>query len=798
MRRARRVFFSLAIVLLIAWLAYPSPGWAVCSFSVPVAQGGALGRPPGFILTVNPGDPVAGFWWELGMGDPALGAGNDLGSTEVAVPPASDALWITRAFGGPALSWNWTNAGTDGCISDGTTAGVMIAYLIDGGDHYVIAAVDAVSTPVLAHDFDTVITGVGPNGNDLPMVSRTDGVAPQLSSQAGDPGSGDICADVAAAIAGVNVFYDAGGPYPGVVDTSNLSLVHRIPGGGDETPLSCDPETGCTDVCWSPARELCWQGDAGAIATEVVIGGTCFGGILHGFPCDPDDPASNCVAFGGICVPELDRVFFGPALPGGCAPLSPCDGVDCDDSDACTADSCDPASGACINDDISATCDDGNVCTADSCDLAVGCINEDISTCDDGNACTADVCDPAGGACDNPDISDSCDDANACTADSCDPALGCVNQDISGSCGDGNGCTVDSCVPDPLCEGGTLHGLPCDLDDPASSCVAFGGVCVGGCVHEPLSCDDADACTADSCDPASGCLNNPISCDDGDFCTADSCDPATGCVNVDASACDDGNICTADSCDPATGACGNVDISDLCNDGNACTADSCDPASGCISVDISGSCDDGNACTVDTCVPNAICEGGGLSGFPCDPEDPADPCVAFGGVCVGGCDNQAISCDDGNICTEDSCDPASGCVHDDTCQESPAPPPVPDGIIGSPLTATGHDAIGSMIDIAWDVVSCPAAGYELLFGLMADVGSYELAGSECDLGPAGTYQWVGVPPGDLWFIMVAHDGAGKEGSWGVDGNGAPRLGTMATGACGNPARDSDGVCTVAP
>ncbi len=121
-----------------------------------------------------------------------------------------------------------------------------------------------------------------------------------------------------------------------------------------------------------------------------------------------------------------------------------------------------------------------------------------------------------------------------------------------------------------------------------------------------------------------------------------------------------------------------------------------------------------------------------------------------------------------------------------------APPPVPDGIIGSPLTATRVD--GATIDIVWDVTTCPGTDYELLYGPLDGVGAYELAGSECGLGTAGTYEWLGVPPGGLWFLIVSHDGAGTEGSWGLDGDGAQRLGASVSGECGNVARVNDGTC----
>ncbi|HOH29712.1 MAG TPA: hypothetical protein PLC40_08570, partial [Candidatus Hydrogenedentes bacterium] len=46
----------------------------------------------------------------------------------------------------------------------------------------------------------------------------------------------------------------------------------------------------------------------------------------------------------------------------------------CDDSNACTEDSCDPLTGDCAHTAIN--CDDGNPCTTDSCDPATGCVNE--------------------------------------------------------------------------------------------------------------------------------------------------------------------------------------------------------------------------------------------------------------------------------------------------------------------------------------------------------------------------------------------------------------------------------------
>ncbi|MCP4590688.1 MAG: hypothetical protein GY842_08085, partial [bacterium] len=140
-------------------------------------------------------------------------------------------------------------------------------------------------------------------------------------------------------------------------------------------------------------------------------------------------------------------------------------------------------------------CDDTNSCTDDSCDPASGCVNDfNTSGCDDGDACTTDdTC--SDGMCVGGPLVD-CDDTNSCTDDSCDPASGCVNDFNTSGCDDGDACTTDDTCSD--------------------------GVCVGG---PPLDCSDANPCTDDSCDTALGCQYAPLSdgtpCADEFFCNGD-------------------------------------------------------------------------------------------------------------------------------------------------------------------------------------------------------------------------------------------------------------------------------------
>lgn len=198
--------------------------------------------------------------------------------------------------------------------------------------------------------------------------------------------------------------------------------------------------------------------------------------------------------------------------------LGPCQndcrlfGTDCDDGDACTADSCDPATGACLHGQPT-DCDDGDVCTDDSCDPVTGeCRNEvvPLRSCDDGDACTsADVCQVGVEHCAGTPTENCCESAE--------------------QCGDGNPCTIDGCT-------------------------------MNQCTHDAKDCDDGDACTVDGCSPLDGeCMSAPKNCDDQDESTVDSCDQATGmCVN-EASCREIGTLC-----DSAADCCSDVCLEGLC------------------------------------------------------------------------------------------------------------------------------------------------------------------------------------------------------------------------------------------
>ena len=103
-----------------------------------------------------------------------------------------------------------------------------------------------------------------------------------------------------------------------------------------------------------------------------------------------------------------------------------------------------------------AGCDDSNACTTDSCNGQNGCVFTPVSdgaTCNDSSGCTSgDVC--TGGVCGGS--AKSCVDGNFCTDDFCMPSDGsCDYVPLNITCSDGNPCTTaDFCI-NASCSSGT-------------------------------------------------------------------------------------------------------------------------------------------------------------------------------------------------------------------------------------------------------------------------------------------------------------------------------------------------------
>lgn len=181
----------------------------------------------------------------------------------------------------------------------------------------------------------------------------------------------------------------------------------------------------------------------------------------------------------------------------------------------------------------------------------------------------------------------------------CDPDETCdgVKNSVDAACPD------DYLAPDETpCD----DLSPCTDDDECD-----GGSCDGGVLV--VRCEDSNPCTLDFCDPGTGeCVFQPREspCDDGLFCTADDhC--ADGACTGAARTCDDANACTDDSCNETSNACVNADNTAACDDGDECTLDDTCAGGTCGGI-ANPACEPTTTTTVEDCPacgdPNGDCK----------------------------------------------------------------------------------------------------------------------------------------------------------------------------------------------
>jgi RHS repeat-associated protein len=499
------------------------------------------------------------------------------------------------------------------------------------------------------------------------------------------------------------------------------------------TAGSCDTSTG---VCSNPTKTngtACNDNNA-CTQTDQCQSGTCTGSNpvvcaaldqCHvAGTCDTSSgTCSNPTKTDGAACSDNSVCTAGDVCTAGTC--QPGNAVATDDNNPCTADSCDPVTGVKHTPVAAGTsCSDGNACNgAETCNVSGVCVNGTPLVVDDGNPCTFDACDPAAGvqhtpaetgtscedgnACNGAEFCDgnahcqpgtplSTDDGNPCTADSCDPSSGVKHVPVSngtacddanvcnghetcqvGTCApgaplttdDGNPCTVDSC--DPVA--GVSHapvatGTACDnatVCDGHETCNAAGS-CVAGA---PATSDDNNPCTTDSCDPVAGVQHAPTnagtSCADQNVCNGvETCDGQGTCAPGTPAVTDDGNPCTADSCDPIAGVKHSpVAQGTSCADGNLCDGDeTCNATGQCVSG-TPAAVDDNNPCTADSCDPaTGIVHTPAPTGTACDDGNPCNGLEQCNGL--GQCTSSGITTvDDLNPCTVDACDPANGVTH---------------------------------------------------------------------------------------------------------------------------------------
>ena len=483
------------------------------------------------------------------------------------------------------------------------------------------------------------------------------------------------------------------------------------------TKDTCDPKAGCKFEIEDGA--LCNADDNECTVSDICKAGKCAPGELKA--CSSPDGCTT-----GKC--KLDNGKCEYAFQDG----NPCnDGNPCTQGETCKVDAC---KGAVVD------CDDKNACTADSCDPKTGCLHAAVKgVCDDGDKCTSgDDC--LNGVCKGLaiDVTATCDDAVSCTSDSCDKLKGCVNKATTGAtCDDGNACTINDACKDGKCASddnkctcttdadclkeedgnpcnGTLYcdksvsgkftctvklstikkcddsqnnacqkndcdastktgdckftkksdGVLCDADQSlcTNNDACKDGQCAAGATQ---ICDDKQPCTDDSCDPAKGCKftpnTNPCNADDNPCTENDVCTLGT-CVAGKSKSCTTDDTCVDGKCSLLTGKCGySFKEGTPCNDGSPCTLNDLCKVDKCSGA--AANCDDNNACTGDSCDPKSGCVHSNVSAVCSDNDACTSGDACKDGACKGSAIDVKVACEDDEPCTIDACDPKSGCTH---------------------------------------------------------------------------------------------------------------------------------------
>ena len=449
--------------------------------------------------------------------------------------------------------------------------------------------------------------------------------------------------------------------------------------------------------------DACQPDCAGKECGDDGCGGFC-GECDDGFLCETDglcypDDTPNCEGkecgpdgFGGVCG-TCEPGFFceeGSCVEGSCQPN--CDGKECGD-DGCggSCGACDDGL-ECLNTEFGTQCTtqcELFTCPAGQFCLFGFCVDQECETDDDCGGAPAHYCDKFL-QCKDRKACQATDECNTWNKEGyCDQDTGYCMYDghcwddgdcVGGTCGLDHWCQDHNCFEPPSCppqlpicyvpSGEPLcDGMPC-----GASCMApciFDVDCPGGMV-----CRDSGQCQ----EPGNDCVLD-AECAEGQYCSPGCVDLKPACESE--ADCAEGKLCLAGFCvGDEVVPCDSDEVCLAWAEGYTCQDGVCKPEGACV---LDSQCEEGQYCQ-GTCLPTpdlpeCKTDAGCAAGQICEneqcqfpPECYYDTQCTAGHVCedqhcyndTGVCawlEKSSGFCDDGDPCTEDTCDAVTGCVH---------------------------------------------------------------------------------------------------------------------------------------